>query len=174
MKDTVKSSLSVLDRSNVATGPVVRVAPHRLSYNSTEALQDIYGNRKANVRKAGFTECLALLHGGARNVQTINELSIYGPRRRLISQAFSEEALRSGEDYILDNIRFWCKALGSESQTTGSWTNDIDMEMWATNLTVDILGALCFGTGLGAIKQRSSPAAQAMTESARQAQIVSH
>ena len=151
----------------------MRVGPNRLSYNTVDALQDIYGDHKANVKKAGFVEALALLHGGDRNVQTINDQALYGPRRRLISHAFSEEALRSGEDYILHRIRLWCDTISSKAEAAGGgWTEKIEMQDWATVLTVDILGELCFGTAFGATEAGYTPHGETITQSAKQAQIV--
>lgn len=159
--------------ANTLPGPVVRIGPNRLSYNTKEAVRDIYADRKANTKKSGFVEALVFLQGGARNLQSIQDRQAYSQRRRLIAHAFSEEALRSSEHYILEQIRQWCSALGSKAVEAKTWTSTIDMKEWAHYLKEDILGELCFGQSFGAVQAGSSDFEQLVTESVKSASIVS-
>lgn len=157
-----------------SSGPVVRIAPNRLSFNTTEALHNIYGDRKGNVRKAGFTEVIAALKGGARNLQTINDRHTYGPRRRLVAHAFSEDALQSSTKYVLEHVRAWCDIITSKVEKPSAWTEDVDMKHWSTLVTEDILADLCFGEPFGVVQKGVSEFGQLIEEGCAQVQQVSY
>ena len=95
----------------MTSGPVYRLGPNRLSFNSSTALQDIYG-LKANVQKAKFY--LAFSPGKLNTHNTIDKV-LHARKRRVMSHAFSEQALKSMEDDFLVNIRAWCAALKEKS-----------------------------------------------------------
>lgn len=71
-----------------------------------------------------------------------------------MSQAFSDTALRSLEQYIVTNIERWCDSL-SINTTDGrkvegnEWSEAKNMSNWSNYLTFDVLGDLCFGKPFG-------------------------
>jgi cytochrome P450 len=73
----------------------------------------------------------------------------------LLNNAFAEGALKNLEKYVLANIRDWCNYLGeskdSDEKESG-WGKERDLGLWATLLTFDVLGDLCFGSSFGAMK----------------------
>jgi hypothetical protein len=73
-------------------------------------------------------------------------------KRRVLSHAFSDNAVKSMEKYILGNVRTFCSALGSRSafatektREKGQWGIAQNMADWCNYLTFDVMGDLCFG-----------------------------
>jgi cytochrome P450 len=63
-------------------------------------------------------------------------------KRRVLSHAFSDRALKGMEEYILNQIRIFCTQIGSSPQP-------LDMASRCDYLTGDVLGDLCFGQSFG-------------------------
>ncbi|OTA52103.1 isotrichodermin C-15 hydroxylase [Hypoxylon sp. EC38] len=123
-------------------GKIVRFGPNSVSFNSNTALKEIYGF-KANVRKAEFYD--AFVHP-APNTHNTRDKALHARKRRVLSQAFSDSAIKEMEKYILANIRSFCDqiGLGSSDERKG-WTVSKNMADWCNYLAMDILGDLCFG-----------------------------
>jgi cytochrome P450 len=125
-------------------GKFVRFGPSSISVNSSTALKDIYGFR-ANVQKAEFYD--AFVHP-APNTHNSRDKELHARKRRVLSQAFSESAIKGMERYILGNIRTFCEGLGELSRGNvdeKGWTVPRNMADWCNWLAMDILGDLCFG-----------------------------
>lgn len=126
-------------------GKAVRFAPNSLSFNSNSALKEIYGFR-ANVRKSEFYD--AFVHP-APNTHNIRDKEMHARKRRVLSQAFSDGAMKEMERYVLANIRTFCDQIGrgSACDLDGSkgWSSPKNMADWCNYLAMDILGDLCFG-----------------------------
>lgn len=125
-------------------GKFVRFGPNSLSVNSNTALKDIYGF-KANVRKSEFYD--AFVHP-APNTHNTRDKEVHARKRRVLSQAFSDSAVKGMERYVLSNIRTFCDAigdLGREVDEKKGWTTPKNMADWCNWLAMDILGDLCFG-----------------------------
>lgn len=99
--------------------------------------------------KTGWTNSSKTING-ASTLHNEDDKKRHAIRRRLISHAFSDAALRAAEEYVLDRIRVWCYYLGGEEETRevadGKWSEAKDMGTWSTLLTLDVLGELCFGS----------------------------
>src|SRR5437868_341187 len=87
-------------------GKMVRFGPNSVSINSAAALKDIYGYGK-NFRKADFYEAFPAVKGVHNTHNAINKEE-HSRKRRVLSQAFSEAALKNMEHLVLDNIRIFC------------------------------------------------------------------
>ncbi|OIW26727.1 cytochrome P450-like protein [Coniochaeta ligniaria NRRL 30616] len=124
-------------------GRAVRFGPNSLSINSAAALKDIYGF-KANVRKSEFYD--AFVHP-APNTHNVRDKDAHARKRRVLSQAFSDSAIKGVERYILGNVRTFCDGIGEMGRVAekGGWTGPKNMADWCNWLAVDILGDLCFG-----------------------------
>jgi len=72
----------------------------------------------------------------------------HGRKKRVLSHAFSEHALKDMEHLILDNIRTFCQQMQDMPgpKNVGKWFN---------YLTFDIMGELCFGKTFGMLKDES-------------------
>ena len=125
-------------------------------------MHDIYTDRKANIIKTGWTETSSIISPHL-TTQIMSDRNLHHARRKLLNQAFSERALKSMEKYVLQTIRTWCEylqelpaketAANGGEKATGGWSRERDMATWATLLTLDTLGELCFGASFGAMKQ---------------------
>ncbi|KAL7619359.1 hypothetical protein AAE478_009896 [Parahypoxylon ruwenzoriense] len=123
-------------------GRIVRFGPNSVSFDSNGALKDIYGFR-SNVRKAEFYD--AFVHP-APNTHNTRDKVMHARKRRVLSQGFSDAAVKEMEKYILANVRSFCEQIGSgASQERKGWTVAKNMADWCNYLAMDILGDLCFG-----------------------------
>ncbi|KAI1344338.1 isotrichodermin C-15 hydroxylase [Xylariaceae sp. FL0016] len=123
-------------------GNAVRYGPNSISFNSNTSLKDIYGF-KSNVRKAAFYDAFA---HPVHNTHNTRDKTMHARKRRVLSQAFSDSAMKQMERYILANVRSFCDqiGLGADAERKG-WTNPKNMSDWCNYLAMDILGDLCFG-----------------------------
>lgn len=124
-------------------GKVVRFGPNSVSFNSSTALKDIYGFR-ANVRKSEFYD--AFVHP-APNTHNTRDKEMHARKRRVLSHAFSDSAIKGVERYVLANIRTFCEQLGrgADLAEQKGWSTPKNMADWCNYLAMDILGDLCFG-----------------------------
>ncbi|KAI1812505.1 isotrichodermin C-15 hydroxylase [Poronia punctata] len=123
-------------------GKIVRFGPNSLSFNSNGALKDIYGF-KANVRKAAFYDAFA---HPVPNTHNTRDKTVHARKRRVLSQAFSDSAMKEMERYILANVRSFCEQIGlGASDEKKGWTVSKNMADWCNYLAMDILGDLSFG-----------------------------
>lgn len=132
----------------------MRFGPNSLSVNSSTALKDIYGFR-ANVRKARFYSVFPPNKQAFNTHNTINKAS-HARKRRVLSQAFSDSALKSMEKYILANIRTFCTHLAQDSSSiqaaekcSEGWGKAQNMAELSNYFTFDVMGDLCFGKAFG-------------------------
>jgi cytochrome P450 len=78
------------------------------------------------------------MNPGVYSVHSEIDLKSYAHKRKVLSYAFSEKALRDMEVYIFEHIRAFCDYLGSSTQPQ-------NMADRCDYLTFDVLGDLCFG-----------------------------
>ncbi|TAQ91273.1 hypothetical protein B7494_g423 [Chlorociboria aeruginascens] len=133
-------------------GPIVRYGPNSLSINTNTALKTIYGHR-ANVQKSQFYSVFPPTKDTFNTHSEISKPS-HARKRRVLSQAFSDSAIKNMEKYMLANIRTFCTKLVSEPAPTrlvekadgaGKWGVPQNLADWANYLIFDIFGDLCFG-----------------------------
>ena len=135
--ESVYLAWTMADNESSLIGKVVRFGPNSLSFNSAAALKDIYGF-KTNVRKAEFYE--AFVHG-APNTHNCRDKATHAKKRRVLSYAFSDNAMREMERYILGNVRTFCEqiGLGARDERKG-WTPAKNMSDWCNYLAT---GGFC-------------------------------
>lgn len=130
-------------------GPIVRWGPNSVSFNSNTALKEIYGF-KANVGKAAFYDAFA---HPAHNTHNTRDKVQHARKRRVLSHAFSDSAVKEAEKYILANVRTFCDVLGGRgsygtaapNDLGDKWSGPVSMSDQCNYLAMDILGDLCFG-----------------------------
>ncbi|KAI8631419.1 isotrichodermin C-15 hydroxylase [Xylariaceae sp. FL1651] len=131
-------------------GKIVRFGPNSLSFNSNGALKDIYGF-KSNVRKAAFYDAFA---HPVPNTHNTRDKTVHARKRRVLSQAFSDSAMKEMERYILANVRCFCEQVGlGASDDRKGWTVAKNMADWCNYLAMDILGDLCYGKAFHMLEQ---------------------
>ncbi|KIW74827.1 hypothetical protein Z517_11597 [Fonsecaea pedrosoi CBS 271.37] len=129
-------------------GPVVRVSPNELSFNTSGAWNDIYGHRPghANFHKSS-------IHVGAvdplpnASTLTMADDETHARQRRALSHAFSQQALMEQEDILLVYVNLFIKKLG-EMCDRGEAFNLVN---WYNFTTFDIIGDLAFGESFGCL-----------------------
>ncbi|KAK3216477.1 hypothetical protein GRF29_8g3398054 [Pseudopithomyces chartarum] len=130
-------------------GSHVRIGPNTLSINTAPALKSIYGFR-ANVRKADFyTAFPANKH--TYNVHSSIDKAQHARKRRVMSHAFSDAAIKSLERWILANVRTGCRLLAEkgvaaeggekgwrEAWNAADWCNCKAQAMERTKMGLDV------------------------------------
>lgn len=143
-------------------GPIVRFGPNSLSFNSSSALKDIYGF-KANVRKADFYLAFPATKDSFSTHSAIDKAA-HARKRRVLSHAFSDAAVKSYDRHILSHVRQLCSNLGDGAETISAklicsdekpsqWSAPKNLSLQADYLTFDIMGDLCFGKAFGMLER---------------------
>jgi cytochrome P450 len=131
-------------------GPVVRIGPNELAFNTAQAFSDIYEDRAfAKDRNhymppANEVDHLVCAVDDADHIR----------QRKLLSHAFSDRALRGQEGLITDYVDTLIQKLkdqlqqrdGKNAQTT------VDIKQWLNFTTFDILGDLMFGESFNCLQ----------------------
>ncbi|KAF2466934.1 cytochrome P450 [Lindgomyces ingoldianus] len=141
-------------------GPYVRMGPNFLSINTSTALKSIYGFR-ANVKKADFYTAFPA-NKKTVNVHSSIDKMQHARKRRVMSHAFSDAAIKNLEKYILANVRTACRLLGERSGNVsvggveksglGGWKEEWNVANWCNWLVFDIMGDLVFGKAFGMLE----------------------
>jgi cytochrome P450 len=137
-------------------GPIYRFGPNSVSFNSATALKDIYGF-KSNVQKASFYQAFWASKDAFSTHSSIDK-GIHARKRRVLSQAFSDSAIKSMENHVLAHIRQFCANLSGYGQASsvapqysdlvvaksgsGDFGPTVDMTNQANYLAFDIMGKL--------------------------------
>ncbi|KAJ4294588.1 hypothetical protein N0V90_008279 [Kalmusia sp. IMI 367209] len=140
-------------RAHVKYGPCVRIGPNMLSINTASALKTIYGFR-ANVRKADFYTAFPA-NKKTYNVHSSIDKMQHARKRRVMSHAFSDQAIKSLEKYILANVRTACRLLGENrkgAEEGKAWGEAWNVANWCNWLVFDIMGDLVFGKAFGMLE----------------------
>ncbi|GAB7359126.1 hypothetical protein MBLNU230_g5194t1 [Neophaeotheca triangularis] len=135
-------------------GTFVRYSPNGLAINDPAALKAIYGHG-ANVRKADWYSAFPVAPGAVSTLLAIDKQQA-AKKRRIVSQAFSDSALRDTEQYVLDNVRELVGKIGDATkqgwgEMKSVWTEPLDLSQWMSWLGFDIMGDLVFGRPFGTI-----------------------
>lgn len=131
-------------------GPVVRLSPNELAFNSAQAWTDIYGHR------VGRTDLSKdPIHVGAVDpmpgVQTISMADHYNHarQRKALSYGFSKKALWAQEEIVQGFVdRLMVKF--SEFAEKGE---EFDIVRWLNFVTFDVIGDLAFGESFGCLER---------------------
>ena len=126
-------------------GTHVRVAPNFVSVNSERGLHDIYGHGK-RLQKADFYNAFPAIKG-VYNTHNVIDKTVHGRKRRVLSQAFSDAALKGMEDVMLLHVRQLCAVLAGDGENTSANSKGTVRNMgdWFNYLSYDVMGELCFG-----------------------------
>jgi cytochrome P450 len=130
-------------------GPVVRIMPNELSFNTARAWDDIYGHRVglANMDKdpihVGAVEAIP----GANLTMAPGEH--HARQRRALAHAFSRQALLEQEPILRGYVDLFVTRL-RELARKGEPAN---MASWFNFCTFDIIGDLSFGEPFGCLRE---------------------
>ena len=126
-------------------GPVVRIGPNTLSFNTIEAVREIYGNRHANVQKAPWYTVIEASAGGPVSLHAETDRNIHASRRKLMEPAFTDKSIRASEALLVKNVRTFTDLVGGSKKSDSGWSQAFNMSQWSTYLNYDIMGDLVFG-----------------------------
>lgn len=143
-------------------GKFVRIGPNIVSINSDTALKTIYGF-KANVRKSDFY--LAFAAKGATTLSTHSSINKqkHARKRRIMSHAFADQAIKSMERFIDWEIDEFCRIADDrdsavirsayQGEEAGGWSPAKNVAQLCDWLAFDIMGNLVFGKAFGMLEK---------------------
>ncbi|KAI1169144.1 putative cytochrome P450 [Nemania serpens] len=131
-------------------GPVVRVAPNELSFNSAQSWKDIYASRPKHrpFIKSAFYDGGSFAERGVHSIVSERNVDKHAQMRYYLSYAFSDRSLAEQEDLINETINKFVSILGSR----GSRSTGYDISKGYEMATFDIIGALAFGESFGGVE----------------------
>lgn len=137
----------------------MRFGPNSLSVNSNTSLNEIYGF-KSNVQKAKFYTVFPPTKDAFNTHNSIDKAR-HSRKRRALSQAFSDAALKSVEKYALANIQIFCGKLFPQphnksrpgEKRSPQWSVSQDIANWCNYLAFDIMGDLVFGKAFAMLER---------------------
>ena len=138
---------------------MVRYGPDKISINSNVALSDIYGF-KSNVRKAQFYSAFPATKGSWSTHSAIDK-NLHARKRRVLSQGFSDAAMKGLQPHILSVLRTFTDAVGDFSVRNAfnndkkqqDWSTPKDMGLWANYMSYDVLGDICYGESFDTLEK---------------------
>ncbi|KAJ5776043.1 uncharacterized protein N7511_001054 [Penicillium nucicola] len=130
-------------------GDVVRIAPNALVYRAAPAWRDIYGHRKKGHKTFLKDPALyAPTPNGVNAIITANEED-HSRMRRLLTHAFSNQALRAQEEILQKYADMFIDKL--QEIMGSSVSKDLDITRWFNFTTFDLIGDLAFGEPFGCL-----------------------
>ncbi|KIW08650.1 uncharacterized protein PV09_00605 [Verruconis gallopava] len=161
-------------------GTHVRMGPNLLSVNTNTALKTIYGHR-ANVRKADFyTAFPANKH--TFNVHSSIDKMAHARKRRVLSHAFSDSAIKAMERYVIDKVETFCRVLpqapfdllkaGHSTNEVDGWSAPKNMADMCDWLAFDIMGELAFGKSFDMLESPDNRFATALVGNAAHRHLI--
>ncbi|KAJ6103326.1 hypothetical protein N7486_005753 [Penicillium sp. IBT 16267x] len=130
-------------------GPVVRISPEELAFNTPQAFRDIYGARPGGCFPKDPSHYFPPPNGVDHLVCAIDH-GVHARQRRLLAHAFSDRALRDQEGLITGYVDTLISKL---REKVGKSENvPVDIKNWMNFTTFDITGDLMFGESFGCLK----------------------
>ena len=125
-------------------GTFVRFSPNILSINDPMALKAIYGHG-ANVQKSEFYKCFRAAPNAVSTLLA-TEKTQHARKRRVMGQAFSDNALKGLEQYVLVHVQDLVDRIDQEvkrpEDEKQGWSKPMDLQKWCNWLVFDIMGDL--------------------------------
>jgi cytochrome P450 len=129
-------------------GPVVRLSPNQVSFNTPTSWKDIYGRvggRKQFLKSNQYDDDGTR----ARSIVSSRDPHEHGAMRKLLSNAFSAKALTEQEDIVHSYVDMLIKQIGEYGVKK---EQALEMVMWYNACTFDIIGDLAFGQAFGGLQ----------------------
>ncbi|KAI0828784.1 cytochrome P450 [Hypoxylon sp. FL0890] len=126
-------------RNHQKYGPVVRIGPDRLTFNSATALRDIYQNER--VTKPPTYLCTQA-KPGAHSIWNALDRGMHRRKRKLVGRATTDASMRSFEPSMIEQVDIFIQQLGRIRH------QPVDVKNRCSYLSFDIIGLLSFGYSL--------------------------
>ncbi|KAJ5547095.1 hypothetical protein N7494_004680 [Penicillium frequentans] len=130
-------------------GPVVRISPDELAFNTPQAFRDIYGARPGGCLPKDRSRYIPPANGVDHLVCAVDH-GVHARQRRLLAHAFSERALRDQEGLITAYVDTMITKL--QEEVDKGKNVPVDIKNWMNFTTFDITGDLMFGESFGCLK----------------------
>ncbi|KAM0280066.1 hypothetical protein ACHAQH_004262 [Verticillium albo-atrum] len=151
-------------------GPVVRIAPHHLSFTDPQAYKDIYGHRVgAASDMPELPKATMFYHLSRRIPHNIISSTIEDHRglRRSLAHGFSDKAMREQEPVVGRYVDLLLLRLNGLCAPEGSAV--VDLKEYYNWTTFDAIGDLVFGESFGCLEaNRQHPWVDAILFAVRQ------
>ncbi|KAK7710337.1 hypothetical protein SLS64_005922 [Diaporthe eres] len=128
-------------------GAFVRFGPNRLSTNSAEALDQIYGFGCNTIKAQWYYYFSADPQHPATN--TVIDRDDHKRKRAVLNRGFTSASMKHLEPKILDVLHTWMPNLVEATGSEDGWSAPRDMADWAVYLTNDVMGTLSFSNPFG-------------------------
>ncbi|GKZ22340.1 hypothetical protein AbraCBS73388_008479 [Aspergillus brasiliensis] len=151
MRNTVRDGSVCVSKprvtgSNLGSGDIVRFGPNSLSFNTSKALSDIYAVR-ANVQKSdGYASMSPSRY--TPNTLTAIFKNIHTFKRRILTQAFSDQSIKEMEGRIQENISSFLDILVSGTGSESGWSSPKNISEKCDWLAFDVITDLSYGNDL--------------------------
>ncbi|KAJ5555406.1 hypothetical protein N7535_007841 [Penicillium sp. DV-2018c] len=129
-------------------GPILRIGPNELAFNTPQAFRDIYGGKGGVCFPKDRSHYEPPANGVDHLVCAVDNAT-HARQRRLLAHAFSEKALRDQEGLIRGYVDIMISKLRSEIRQGNSV---VDLKSWMNFTTFDITGDLMFGESFSCLK----------------------
>ena len=134
-------------------GSIGRCGPNTVSVCSQTGLMEIYST-KANVCKIDSYAILGV-NSHAPNTLSCIDKKTHAFKRRILFQAFTDNALNGVQDHILSHISDFCAMLNPPSDRAGpslDWGPSVDIAPLCDYLAFDVISDLSYGRSFGMLK----------------------
>ncbi|KAI3322259.1 cytochrome P450 [Xylariaceae sp. AK1471] len=130
-------------------GPIVRVAPNEISFNSPQSWNDIYGFRAGHQTfiKSDFYDGGPFASRGVHSIVSERNVDVHGQMRRHLAHAFSDHSLSEQEAIVAETVDKFIRLAGRR----GARPEGFDMGKGLEMMTFDIIGDLAFGETFGGV-----------------------
>lgn len=130
-------------------GEMIRIGPNEISCINPQAWQDIYGGHKPGQNFGRNPLWMSRKQNTANSILSASDAD-HHRIRRLISHAFSDNALRAQEPILQEYVGTLIRRL--HEQTKAGWGSAVvDLVEWFSWTTFDIVGELGFGETFGCL-----------------------
>ncbi|GIJ86437.1 hypothetical protein Asppvi_005326 [Aspergillus pseudoviridinutans] len=158
----------VVDKMHKAYGKVLRLEPNLISICTPNAIRTVYGPgtkfEKGMFYSRGPKEKQLLV-----NLASTTDKRVHARKRRIISHAMSEAAIRSYEPTILEKTRLFCQRVSDPTTFEGTYKN---MSRWFSFLTYDIMGELTFSQSYDMLTKSDNHFIQPLIDSYQHSQVI--
>jgi hypothetical protein len=125
-------------------GTIVRFTPNTLSINDPAALKVIYAH-SVNTLKGEFYKTFRVAPNAVSTLLA-TEKAQHARKRRVMGQAFSDQAMKGMEQYVLQHVQDMVDRIGMAVKRPGGdknrWSRELNMQNWCNWLVFDIMGDL--------------------------------
>jgi hypothetical protein len=144
-------------------GPIVRIAPNELAFQTVDAWKNIYGHRVGATAGAEEMDKFHTFYRTKGEVLSISSGSreYHGLLRRQLAHGFSDRAMREQEpligkyvDLLIQRLDENCVDLDNiDPKTKQPARKVLNMVSWYNWTTFDIIGDLVFGEPFGSLQR---------------------